>query len=204
MDSKNSIDEVKKSLNKTSRFTINSTEEFNRSIDHIIQLIEDSYTLYKMKSFSTSAFISIAIIEEVAKIHMGLYIKDATEIKKNKDPLRNHISKQIIGSNYTISFGERLKNAIGMNEIDVIFRIVYSGELKDLREKALYCDREMDRFIIPSECISEDFSRKLLLFAIESFDDNLVGYSNYSIEESKRTDEIFEEISKNISTTITT
>lgn len=125
---------------------------------------------------------------------MGIYVKSSIGKKIKKDPLRNHTTKQIIGSNYTICMGERLQKAIGSEEIEEIFRLSYSGELKDLREKALYCDREADNFVIPSECISEDFARKLLLFAIESFDDNLVGYSNYSIEKSKNTDEIFEEI----------
>lgn len=196
MDDKKSIDEVEKVLDKTSRFTINSTEEFNKSIDHVVQLILDSSMLYKAKSFSTSAFLSIAIIEEVAKIHMSLYIKNDETTKIGKDPLRNHKSKQIIGSNYTITLGERLQKAIGENEINEIFQLVYSGGMKDLREKALYCDRESDSFVTPSEIISEEFSRKLLLFAIESFDDNLVGYSDHSIEKSKQTDGIFEDISQ--------
>lgn len=42
MDDKKSIDEVEKVLDKTSRFTINSTEEFDKSIDHVVQLILDS------------------------------------------------------------------------------------------------------------------------------------------------------------------
>lgn len=56
----------------------------------------------------------------------------------------------------------------------------------------LYCSYEEDNRIIPGEYIDEHFSRDILLFAIEFFDDNLVGYSSCSIEKSKITDEIFE------------
>lgn len=194
MDNEKSLKEVEKVLTKGSKFTIKSIEEFNKSIDHVIQLIMDSYTLYKIKSFSTSVFISIAVIEEVGKIHMGIYINNVVETKK--DSLRDHKTKEIIGSNYTICMGERLQKAIGKEKIEEIYRLSYDGTLKDLREKALYCDREEDDFVTPSECISEDFSKNILLFAIESFDDNLVGYSEYSIGKSKSMDEIFIEISK--------
>ncbi len=43
--------------------------------------------------------------------------------------------------------------------------------------------------------MDKKLSRALLLFAIESFDDNLVGYTEYSMNISQKTDEIFEEIS---------
>lgn len=48
--------------------------------------------------------------------------------------------------------------------------------------------------MIPHECIDKQFSKDILLLAIESFDDNLVGYTKYSIERSKITDEIFESL----------
>lgn len=133
MDNEKSINEVEKVMSQMSGFTINSTKEFDRSIDHITQLIMDTYTLYKMKSFSTSVFLSITVIEEVGKINMGIYVKGSTGEKIKKDPLRNHTTKQIIGSNYTICMGERLQKAIGMEEIKEIFRLSYSGELKDLK-----------------------------------------------------------------------
>ena len=42
--------------------------------------------------------------------------------------------------------------------------------------------------------IDEKTSRNLLLFAIESFDDNLVGWDHYSIQRSYETDKLFCEI----------
>lgn len=191
MDKDKSIKEVERTLSRESNFKIES-KDFNKCVDHIIQLVKDSFKLFQMKSFSTSLFLSIAVIEEVGKIHVGLFTTRKNEVKK--DPLRDHKRKQIMGSNYTISMGERLVNAIGMKRLEEIYSMSYSGQLKDLREKAIYCDYEDGSLMIPHECIDKQFSKDILLFAIESFDDNLVGYTKYSIERSKITDEIFESL----------
>lgn len=50
----------------------------------------------------------------------------------------------------------------------------------------------------PNDIINERFSRNLLLFAIESFEDNLVGYTEYSNNLSRNTDVMFENIAKGI------
>lgn len=71
----NSFDEINKVLSTSSNFTLRTTEEFNKCINHILQLIKDSYFLYKEGSYGTSTFLSITIIEEIAKVHIGLYIK---------------------------------------------------------------------------------------------------------------------------------
>ena len=90
--------------------------------------------------------------------------------------------------------GERLKNAIGMDELKKIYDLAYSGEMKNLRETSIYCDRRDDTIVIPSDIIDKEFARSLLLFAIESFDDNLVGYTNHSMDISNKTDELFDTI----------
>lgn len=78
--------------------------------------------------------------------------------------------------------GERLQKAIGIDNIEKIFELSYNGQLKDMRENAIYCDFDARKIIVPEEQINEEFARQILLFAIESFDDNLVGFSDYSIE----------------------
>ncbi len=190
-----SIEKVKAILEGKSNFSINSTEELNKCIEHISSLISDAYILYKNNSFTSSAFLSIAIIEEVGKVHMGMYIKSSDSYIK-KDKLRDHMSKQIVGANYTISMSDRILKAISTEKFEEIFELAYSGKLKELREKAIYCDRENSQIKIPRDIISQEFSRNILLFAIESFDDNLVGYTSYSIKESKKTDLLFNKIAK--------
>lgn len=181
-------------LQGESNFTVRNEKEFNLVFDHIINLIKDAYILYENESFSSSVFFSIAIIEEVAKLHMGMFIRKSNKYVK-KDKLRDHKTKEKIGVNYTISLGKRLNEAIEKEEIEKIYKLAYSGELKLLREKSIYSERN-NEITIPQNVINKKFARSLLLFAIESFDDNLVGYTEYTIIKSKIVDEIFETVSK--------
>ena len=186
-----SFDKVKVILNGTSNFYISSKEELNKCLDHVVQLISDSYVLYINNSYTSSSFLAISVLEEVGKIQMGIFIKGSDSYVR-KDKLRDHKSKQIVGASYTICMGERIKNAISNENLEKIFQFIYSGELKDLREQVIYCDRNNNNIVTPKDLITQELARNLLLFAIESFDDNLVGWTNYSIELSKKTDLFFE------------
>ncbi|MCV3418374.1 AbiV family abortive infection protein [Campylobacter lari] len=190
----NNFDEINKVLSAGSSFTIKTTEEFNKCINHILQLIKDSCFLYKVGSYGTSTFLSITIIEEVAKVHMGLYVKNIE--LKTKDFLKNHVSKQKIATNYTILLGKRLNEAIGVDRIKNIMKLANEKRLTQIREEALYCDVKDNNLQTPSDMIDKKFAREILLFAIESFDDNLVGHSEHSYKISDITDKIFEEIAK--------
>ena len=193
----NSFDEINKVLSTSSNFTLRTTEEFNKCINHILQLIKDSYFLYKEGSYGTSTFLSITIIEEIAKVHIGLYIKKNIELK-TKDSLKNHVSKKKIATNYTILLGKRLNEAIGVDRVKNIMKLANEKRLMQIRGEALYCDMIDNNLQTPSDMIDKKFAREILLFAIESFDDNLVGYSEYANEISNITDKIFEEIAKNL------
>lgn len=195
IDENISIEKVKNILEGESNFSINSTEQLDRCIEHILSLISDAYVLYSNNSFASATFISIAIIEEVGKIHMGMYMKKSDSYVK-KDKLRDHKSKQIVGANYTICMSDRINRTIPIHKFEELFQMAYCGKLKNLREKAIYCELENSQVVIPTDIISQEFSKNILLFAIESFDDNLVGYTSYSIEVSKQTDILFDKVAK--------
>ena len=185
------FDKIESILNGSSSFYISSTEQLNKCLDHVVQLISDSYVLYINNSYTSSSFLAISVLEEVGKIQMGIFIK-ASDSYMRKDKLRDHKSKQIVGASHTICMGERIKNSISNENLEKIFQFIYSGELKDLREKAIYCDRKNNNIVTPKDLITQELARNLLLFAIESFDDNLVGWTDHSIELSKKTDLFFE------------
>jgi hypothetical protein len=52
-----------------------ASADFNRACDHILLLIEDSYSCFKRESFGTSVFLAITAIEEIAKATIGIYRK---------------------------------------------------------------------------------------------------------------------------------
>lgn len=62
------MDKVLKVLTKESNFKINGKEEFNKILQHIVNLIKDAYLLYENKSFSTATFLSITAIEKLVKL----------------------------------------------------------------------------------------------------------------------------------------
>lgn len=180
--------------NKSSRFSLKTSSDLNKCIDHIINLINDAYQLYSIESFATSTFISITIIEEVGKAHIGMYIKENKDIKRGDDPLRNHKMKHAFGTLPTVKMGGRLNEAIGDEMIDNIVKYAETGELISIRESSLYSDVIADTLEVPSEKISKEQSRALLLYAIECFDDSLVGYTHHSFEVSETTDKLFDKL----------
>lgn len=193
IDPSKSILEVAKVLNSESNFFIKTADDLNIGIDHLFRLIKDSYILYQNKSFASSVFLSIAVIEEVAKIHMALFVKGTnTYVKKEK--LRDHKSKEMIGVNYTVCMGTRIKEALGDEMLEKIYNLAYSGELKELREKSIYFERCDGAVVTPYDIITQEFSKSILLFAIDSFDDNLVGLTTHSMDVSIKTDALFESL----------
>lgn len=194
IDSSKSILEVAKVLNGESIFFIKTADDLNVGIDHLFRLINDSYILYQNKSFASSVFLAIAVIEEVAKIHMALFVKGTNTYVK-KDKLRDHKSKEMIGVNYSICMGTRIKETLGDERLEKLYNLAYSGKLKELREKSIYCERCDGAVVTPYDIITQDFSKSILLFAIESFDDNLVGLTTHSMDVSIKTDTLFESLS---------
>ncbi|MCD9265416.1 AbiV family abortive infection protein [Citrobacter braakii] len=192
-----SMKEIEQVFQKGTNFKLKSTDEFDKAIKHIYNLINDSYFLHKNKSYGSSIFFSISVIEEVAKTHIGFYAgihDEKNQERVKKDKLYDHKTKEIIGSNYSILLGERLQEKIGESNINKIMEFAHTGKLKELRESSIYSDFKGNKLEIPSEIFTESFSRELLLFSIESFDDNLVGYTNYSLDISKETDKLFDSL----------
>ena len=61
-------------------------------------------------------------------------------------------------------------------------------------ENALYFQRENGRLVIPAEKTDKKLARTLVLFAIEVFDDALVGVTNHSYDMNDITDALFEQV----------
>lgn len=88
--------------------------------------------------------------------------------------------------------GGRLQGAIGDARLTELLETMRSGGLTPLREAALYVDRKGGTLVVPFRTIAVSQARELLLLAVEAFDDALVDYTNWTFEESKRVDKIFE------------
>ena len=194
MDKEIALSAVMSVLERGSNFSIDSSEDFNRCFDHVMGLLKDAALLFKSGSYATSAFMSIAAIEESGKSELSLYTRQEPENKLRNDPLRDHKKKETAAVMHTVAMGGRLVDALGDKRIEELCELAYSGELKRLREDALYWDIKNGRIELPEDVVDRALARDLLLFSIEVFDDRLVGYTHYSIEASRTTDELFQEI----------
>ena len=174
---------------------IRNIDEFNKSVKHIVRLINDASILYLAGSYPSSGFLSITALEEVAKAQFGLYTDGDQPKKKRRNIFRDHKTKHFLAAAPTIPMGSRLADAIGKDEQRRLMNLAQNAGLIKLRESAIYFQRENDVLVIPEEKIDKQLARSLALFAIEAFDDALVGYTEYTYEASEITDDLFEKLS---------
>ena len=188
------IFELLENLRKSDENLIQSVEELDKAINHIVSLIQDSSSLYINESYPSSTFLSISACEEVAKASVGHFSDGQTKIKGGRNVFRNHKAKIQIAAMPTIPMGQRLVDALGEDDLHEVMRIAQNGSLVKIRESALYFERENGHFSVPSEKIHKKLARSLLLFTIEVFDDALVGLTNHSFDMDDITDAVFEKI----------
>jgi AbiV family abortive infection protein len=168
-----------------------TSEELNEALDHIVRLLMDASVLLESGSHATSCFLAITALEETAKIHIGIYRRSAEPAPRKRDPLFRHDKKHNIAAAPTVAMGSRLQAAIGEKRMHELLEVARSGGLVKVREASLYVEKVDDKIQLPYVSVTTTTARELLLFAIEAFDDTLVGYTNHSFDLSKVTDELF-------------
>ena len=169
-----------------------TSAEFNLACEHILRLLKDANLLLGAGSYGTSVFLSITALEETAKVDVGTYRREAMQRKRSKDPLFKHHAKHILAARPTVAMGKRLQAAIGEERMHSLIALARKGGLVPMRESALYCEQLDSGLQIPEQAVSRETAREFLLFAIEVFDDALVGSTSRSMEISVVTDAIFE------------
>lgn len=180
-------------LDNSDERLIQSVEELDKAISHIVELLDNSACLYMNKSYSSSLFFSITVLEEVAKAHLGSHT-NGNHPEKKRNVFKDHKTKHMLAALPTVAMGSRLQGAIGEAEMNRIMVMAKSSALVQAREHSLYFQRENGKLKIPKEKVSRKFSRSMLLFAIEVFDDALCGLTNFSNEAAEQTDALFEQI----------
>jgi AbiV family abortive infection protein len=170
----------------------NSSEQFDLACNHIVRLLVDASTLLDAGSHATATFLAITALEETSKVHMGMYRRSTTPMKRSKDSLYKHDQKHLLALGPTVAMVSRLQVAIGESRMNELIELGRSGGLVGLREAALYVEQHGDALNAPKAAIATSAARELLLLAVEAFDDALVGYTNQSFELGKQTDAVFE------------
>lgn len=173
--------------------------DFNSAFDHVVALLDDAAVLFERSSFNTSAFLAITAIEETAKAHVGLFRKGGDVAKrKGRDPLRDHKKKHQMGVLPTVFMGDRLTTVLGKDACVRLENEAQTDGFTATREASLYCVRLDGRFVTPHESVTKTRAWELLLLAIETLDDSLVGYSSHTMAERGRIDTLFDRIASKL------
>ncbi len=171
-----------------------SIDDFNKACEHIVLLLEESELIYQQGGYSTSVFIAITAIEETAKANFGLFTSGGDHERKG-NMFYDHHTKHVMGSLQTVAMGRRLQEAISQQSVDEIMAMAQNKGLIKLRENSLYFEKTGSGSIqFPRNIVDQNLARNVLLYAIEVFDDSVVGYTNLSMEISKRTDVLFNRV----------
>ncbi len=176
---------------------VKDSAELNQVCDHILQLLRAATSLFHNGFYSTAVFIAITALEETAKAHVGTFRKPpSTQTKTRNDPLYRHTDKHLLAASPTICMGSRISEAIGKARVAEIMEMASSGQLKALRESSLYFERTGETLVVPTDVLSMDLARELLLFSLEAFDDALVGYTDHSVTVGESASELFTTIAE--------
>jgi AbiV family abortive infection protein len=174
------------------RRLVDGVSSVNRALDHIERLLVDASVLFQAGSYSTSVFLAITALEETAKAHVGMFrAAGRSEAPRFKDPLFHHGKKHRLAAAPTVAMGARLPAAIGEDRVRDLVADAQTGALVRLRESALYFSSDKGQVVAPVDLISRERARELILFAIEVFDDGMVGYTDHSYEIGNHLDHIF-------------
>ena len=170
-------------------------EQVDAAFEHIVQLLMDSGALLRSRSHASAAFFAISALEEIAKVHVGMFRRSGEKVQRRKDPLFHHAEKHRLAAVPTIAMGSRLQRVFGEERMHALMDKAATGGLISVREAALYLTNNGGELIIPKVAVDPALSRDLLLFAIEAFDDALVGFTTNSFALAETTDNLFDEVS---------
>ena len=170
---------------------IGGVAEINRVFDHIFELLSSAVAVYLAGSSPTATFLAITALEEIAKAHVGMFRRSSSELKRSKDALYSHAKKHELAAAPTVPMGDRLTETLGVERVDELINDARNGRFAELRERCIYFDRSGGILEVPDDRVDRTRAREVLLFCIEAFDDSLVGYTNHSLEQSGRIDELF-------------
>ena len=172
-----------------------SVNDFNAAFDHVVATLDDAVLLFKRDSFNTSAFLAITAIEETAKAHVGIFRRERPDGRaKGRDPLHDHRQKHRMAVLPTVFMGKRLQEALGPDACARLQRQAETDSFVGTREASLYCARSEGRFVTPRTAIEAARAWELLLLAIETLNDNLVGYTSHTMLKCAWIDEMFGQV----------
>jgi len=172
-----------------------STEEFNRAFDYILDCLKNSASLFENGAINFSLFLAITALEETAKIHALLYLSSSAHKERGRHPLADHNEKHALALSPTVFMSEELLTLLGEEVCNILQEKAQNSGFSNIREACLYCDFQDDLFITPTEKISLTEAWQILILAIETLDDHLIGYTDHTLAKNGEVRELFKKTS---------
>jgi AbiV family abortive infection protein len=155
---------------------------FNTASQHVLVLLEDAVAGFARGSYGTSVFLAITALEETAKAELlGFRVQKPDGGQKRRgDPLRSHTKKHALAVRPTTFMG-RLPKILGAETCTRLQQEATDGTINRLRETAIYasCSAE-GKISTPTTAVDRTRAREIILLALESADDILVGWTSDS------------------------
>jgi len=166
-------------------------DAFNAAASHVAVLLSDAVKAFQRKSYGTCVFLAITALEEAAKVDLLAFrVKSspAPNAKRGRDPLLSHRKKHIIAVRPTVFMGGRLQQLLGDPTCARLQKEAEAGALVQLREQSLYVHADENGVTTPATAITASRAHEVLLLALVSADDILVGWTNASYALGERFD----------------
>jgi AbiV family abortive infection protein len=172
--------------------TIHSSEEFNHVSAHILHTLEAAALLYTSGYMPMATFLAITAIEELAKLKVGMFRWGEAPLTRRDDAMFDHREKHALGAGvFPVRLRSRLAEACGERETAELLTIARNGGLRRVREQSLYFERTDARLLVPSEMVPRELSKRILLLAIDEYDDEVSGWTAESYLHGERATALF-------------
>jgi AbiV family abortive infection protein len=170
---------------------------FNTASQHVLVLIEGAVAAFTRGSYGTSVFLAITALEETAKAEILPFRiqKPKSTQKKWGDPLRSHMKKHAMAVRPTTFMG-RLPKILGAETCKRLHQEATDGSINRLRETAIYVSCFADGTIsTPAMAVDRTRAREIVLLALESANDILVGLTSDSYRLGKSVEAFIAQVS---------
>jgi AbiV family abortive infection protein len=163
----------------------------------VLVLLEDAVGAFARGSYGTSVFLAITALEETAKAEILAFRiqKPVGTQKKWGDPLRSHMKKHAMAVRPTTFIG-RLPKILGAETCERLQQEAMDGSINRLRETAIYLSCSADgKISTPAMALDRTRAREIVVLALESADDMLVGLTNDSYQLGKSVEAFIAQVS---------
>ena len=158
-------------------------EDYTQYLDlvhHVEELWSAACVLFKSRLYPPSLFLAITTIEEIGKIGVARFqmvLRDTSrrsgvplqiaETSRRENPFFRHDKKHLLAAGAGALINSRLRRIVGEAAVTRFLKQVQAGEVRKLRESALYADIDLAGPILPNATTRAEDAKVYVILAGE-------------------------------------